>query len=395
MSHAEQQGARDHDVTSVDQSVEPSHEPIESSTFGEGELARPHMEQWLGQHSLAGDMADTTGTSGAYDDGVGHADPLGDSATVHADTKQVQAPAKDAVTELLKKTPTTTRGNNGYAAWLLEAIRLGFVSVAAISKPQLEDLVAGRPVRTYEYHHKVTKQDEERRKRDTKGKLDNVQRVPDREWEWSIDVKEAPILETLVAVAKARITEWRRTGGERRVMLKLGDFMRADMWYTPKNPAAVPPHEPGTAMDLRFVGNPNSEDYVLQLLQDLPAGGTVTTFRDTDDTLHLDRRSSGYGLGIPAKGDFIPAENAIGVDGRCPAQKAAELDAGGDQSRTLEAKGVVLFSDKVQRSTATWTNGKWQWTPWAVTQESLVSYIRSHKVRDAINGFGRKAPKGP
>jgi hypothetical protein len=164
------------------------------------------------------------------------------------------------------------------------------------------------------------------------------------------------------------------------------------MWFNPPAKGDAPIHAPGTAMDLHFVGNANSEGYVLQLLQDLPAIGTLTVFRDTDSTLHLDRRDGGYGLGIPAKGDFLRADMAIDESGRCPGQRAAEQAAGADHSRTLEAKGIEKFGGTVKRSTATWSNGTWQWSKWTPTNESLVDHIRSAKVRAAITNFGRKQP---
>jgi len=396
MSYAEQLAGREQN-TSFEPSFEPQ-EQTETSTFVEGELSQPSMEGWLSEHSLGRDGGEALGTSGAYDDSPGYSDPLRDDTTVHADNAPAKDSSKDdkAIEDLVQKKPTTTRGANGYAAWLVEAASLKLVSLGQAA-PQLADLAAGRPVRTKEFRHKITKEQEEKRKRETKGKLDNVHRVPGQEYQWDIDAKETPILETLVAVARNRINAWRGTGKPRTALLKLGDFMRADMWYTPANRPDLPsPHEPGTAIDLYFVGKDNGEAYVLQLLGDLPASGTITPFRDTDSTLHLDRRDGGYGLGIPATGDFLPAENAIDQrTDRCPAQEHAEQAAGDDHSRTLEVKGIKMFGAGVMRSTATWNGSRWQWTSWAATNESLLNHVRSAKVRDAIKNFGRSAPKKP
>ncbi len=317
-------------------------------------------------------------------------DRLREQSVVLADTRPAPTPstAQD-VKDLLVKRPTATRGAGGYAAWLVEAKRLGFVeSENIMTNAQLGDFVASRPVRTYEYHKEVTPDRERQRKQETNGKLDNATRVPGKKWEWDIDLIESPILETLVAVARARITEWQKAGGAPKVILRLGDFVRADMWFDTSPRSDAPPHEPGTAMDLHFVGTANSASYVLQLLDDLPAIGSITIFRDTDNTLHLDRRAGGYGLGIPAQGDFIDHDLAIDDAGRSPSQAKAETAAGNDHTKRPEARGVKMFTGHVLRSTATWTNGAWKWSEWAATNESLATHLRSVALKRALASFG-------
>src|SRR5689334_14858163 len=97
---------------------------------------RPFVSNWLDENSFARGGGDVdTRTSDAFDDVAG----------VRADTTPspptVKAP--DDVDKLVQKTPTTTKGPTGYAAWLLEAKALGFVRAEWLPEAQLKRLKAG------------------------------------------------------------------------------------------------------------------------------------------------------------------------------------------------------------------------------------------------------------
>jgi len=370
MSHAAEQLHHEHDHA-VDHAAMQS-EDIGGESTDLGRTDRPYVSNWLDENSFARGGGDVdTRTSDAFDDG----------SQVRADT------TVSPIASLMQKQPTTTRGPNGYAQWLRDAIALKLVSVdgkaSLMAKEQLADLAEGRPVKTYEFHNEVTPAREKLRRQQTGKKLDDTHRVSD--WEWTINMQIAPILETLVAVVKARV---KANGGAKSTVLHLGQFVRADMWFDPPDgPSGVPIHSTGSAVDLFFVGKTNGAEDVLHLLEDLPPG-KIEVFRDTDSALHLDRRAGGYGLGVPAMGDYLPPENAIDPKtGRCPAQKRAETDAS-DHSRPLVAKGIKNHNGHVFRSTATWQNGAWQWSTWSETSESLVDYIQSAKLREALENFG-------
>lgn len=295
-----------------------------------------------------------------------------------------------AVTALVNRQPTGAGGPDGYAAWLKEAQRLCLVTIPTImTYEQLNDLVAGRPVRTYEFDkdHDVGPAREAARKKATKGKLDNAHRAPGTRQQWDIDLTVLPILETLVAVTRKRINEWQKVGGPAPKVLSLGQFVRADMWYDTGE--KVPPHEPGAAIDLFFVGRVNTAADVLELLEDLPPVGTIEVFRDNNNALHLDRRPTGYGLGVPAAGDFIDSDMAIDDNGKCPAQRKAE--ATGDPSKgTIDVRGVVNFSSKVLRRKATFHDGAWAWGAWTETNESVLDHLRNPKLKPALEAFGKR-----
>ncbi|HTL36896.1 MAG TPA: hypothetical protein VL326_27360 [Kofleriaceae bacterium] len=346
---------------------------------------------------------------------------LRSAPTMKADTQQTSGPVQDPdVKALLEKHPTKTRGPDGYAAWLLEAIRLELVAAPSdkdnpMPVAQLHDLVdPKKPVRTWEYKQddKVDEKAEEDRKKATKGQLDNAHRVPaDKDhpskiksptadrgykpYEWDIDIKEAPILEPLVAVARARITAWMKNGGQKKKVLSIGDFVRADMWHG--SPDSVPIHNPGTAMDLFFAGRGTRDGETMELLDDLPARAKLVVFLDNPGALHLDVRGSDtYGLGIPSGPEFIPLDIVIEHDDHGAPTRAAEQAAGGNQSGTLSATGVKRFSGVVSKGTATWgvvdkkTNKMgWVWT-WTPTNESMLKYMNNTKLLNAINAYNSK-----
>jgi hypothetical protein len=336
---------------------------------------------------------------------------LRSAPTMKADTQQ----SSNEVTALLAKHPTKTRGPDGYAAWLLEADRLGFVDAhtQVMTAAQLHNLLDEKtPVRTWEYNQDddVDENAEKNRKKATNGQLDNANRVPaeknkkpwrpspvaDRGYkpnEWDIKLAETPILGPLVEVARARIQTWLTKGGP-KTALSLGDFVRADMWYDTHEKA--PPHEPGTAMDLGFAGRGARDTEVLELLHDLPARGGLTVFLDNDGALHLDVRPDGYGLGIPSGGEFIPRDIVIEHDDHGVPTQKAEQAAGDNHGGTLHATGVKRFSGVISNGVATWgvVDAKtkregWKWT-WTQTTESMLKYMSNQKLLAAINAYKSK-----
>ena len=360
------------------------------------------LQRTLGNAFVQQVLASTAGSERAEEIDASEPSNLGrlrEESEVSADTERKKGqPACErgsstdaAVAALVNLKPTDARGPKGHAAWLVEAQRLCFVNVPNImTYEQLLDLVEGRPVRTYEFNkdRKVSDKDIAARKQVTNGKLDNAHRLPGTQ-QYDIDLTALPILETLVAVARTRIREWQKVGGPKPTVLSLASFVRADMWFNPSS-ADPSPHEPGTAIDLGFVGTANSAGDVFELLKDLPPSGSIEVFRDTNSSLHLDRRPSGYGLGIPAAGDFIPGDMAIDPDTRrCPAQDKAEATA--DPSKgTIEVRGVEMFRGVVSRAQATWSAGKWQWGPWTQTGESILDRLRNQKLKPAIQAFGKR-----
>lgn len=292
----------------------------------------------------------------------------------------VAAPDQD-VADLRAWKPTQTGGDRGYAAWLLRARQLGFLSATGRSLPELGDFVAGRMI--HSPNEQPLSQDDEDAGRKAGGhKLDKVHRTPTG---YDVDLKEAPILATIVTILSARIGEWATNGGgKRRPLLRLGDFVRGDVGFGAKSP-----HNEGVAIDLDFVGQKNSAQDVIDILRVLPPG-RLEVFSDNNDALHLDRRPGGFGLGLPSKGDYLSSRHAINPDRpwRNAEQDRVEREAGDDHGKTLHANGLVLYKGTATAS-ATWDarRSRWEWSKWVLTGDSVEPYLVSPVLHAAIADY--------
>ena len=295
-----------------------------------------------------------------------------------------------AVESLLTNPPSGTRGPGGCAAWLLRAAGLGFLTTGQAG-PQLESFRDERPaVHTRDEHRGKQVDDADRAKHP--GWYDNVDLNPSGGYDVRLD--QSSILPALVTIVTKGIERWKIAGGARPKILQLGDYVRADFGFKFESK-----HRGGHAIDL-FIDKPSTNDAV-DLLRDLPPGD-LQVFIDNPNALHLDKRGTGYGLGIPVGHGYVPSEIAMGgkPNYRSGQQDRLEREANAknDHTSTLHTTCVRTEDGAFFRSEATWDGTKWDWKKWEPTAGNAEALITSDPLKQAIADYrarSRAAKRAP
>lgn len=318
---------------------------------------------------------------------------------VVADTQvstSAPAPAEttDKYSDLLATPHNGTRGPDGTAAWLLEAVKLGLIEARDGAADELQQFVDdAKLIRTKE--GRVSKEYEKKGRAKAKREghpIDNVHDVKGSRTQFDVEIDQAPILETLVGLVTNRVTTWRAAGSKGAPRkLEIQNLVRGDPGYG----GSV--HTNGIAVDIG-IANDDLGGF-LQVLEDLPPGARVAVFPDGEESMHVNHHADSkhqavggdFDFGFPKS--FFDMLVAKDKDHFPAAQKQVEMEEGADHTKPLTAKRLVWGSRHVYGAHAKWDDatGAWKWSSWDTTGGTAEDHLKNKKLKTALAGLGKKS----
>lgn len=276
---------------------------------------------------------------------------------------EVATDAELAIIDGILAAPPTDM--KGYADVLIHGLDLGFFTAADDSDDQIRQFAAGDTViHSHENGNSSTKQPGVK-KRKGKGNYD-------------VTIANDPeVLQTMAAVLWKRLSEWVAAGGgEKRVLLEIGSFVRADVWAKFHRY-----HAEGRAADFSMSMS-SSPDNALALLADLPPGKVADVVPDENDHTHVALVNGEYHFGLPFQGVFFDPDMELGALKRAEIAKAKD---DGNADRTVDLEGLRNGRSRLQKSHGELKDGHWTWTPDENAKTSARTKLISKKVKQALD----------
>lgn len=275
--------------------------------------------------------------------------------------------------KLIAWDPVVERGEEGQAAWLLEAVSQGFATAHGETKTQLRALKKGKKkIESVEAIPAEGKDHNVKPKRkagkDHKGRELGV---------YDVKVDDAPILSVLVHLLRGHIEKFHRS---REILpeplFELGTFLRRDHGF---GDGSGSDHTKGAAIDLGGMEF-SSDDDVIEILEALPPKAFGAVVPDNSSHLHVGVRDGAYRIGLGFEGDFFPTSLK-----QAEAKKnAVKGKKPGDEPR---AEWVELYETEVFTAKASWNEGaqRWEWKRKTVKHGAKAfDKLKSKRVKDAL-----------
>jgi hypothetical protein len=276
--------------------------------------------------------------------------------------------------KLLGWDPVDEKGDDGQAAWLLEAVAQGFATAHGETKTQLRALKKAKQgkktnVESVEVLHKDTNGVKYKRlakHKDSRGQLQAV---------YDVEIDDAPILSVLVHLLRDHITGLHSRRVEPEPLFELGTFLRRDAWFKKEGSD----HTKGAAIDLGGMDFSSADD-VIEILEALPPKAYGAVVPDSSRSCHIGVRDGAYRIGLGFEGEFFP-------EGLKQGEAKKHAVKGASHDKHPQATWVENYKTDVFTAKADWdeTAQKWTWRP-KTTKSGVDAFhkLKSQRLKDAL-----------